>query len=156
MNNFTDNFTDNSWSSTDISCEEITNHWLYFIFSGYLLPFISPKMRRYFSEVINSCRNNEITGKVVTLTEFGFDKIQDIENNHEMKNFIRRICIEKKYEYNEEMITHVSWLFSGDEDGTHESLMQTWSKLNQMLEGQGQKGQKEQKQKGQKQKISHP
>ena len=127
-----DNFTDNSWSS-DISCEEITNHWLYFIFSGYLLPFISPKMRRYFSEVINSCRNNEITGKVVTLTEFGFDKIQDIENNHEMKNFIRRICIEKKYEYNEEMITHVAWLFSGDNDETHDSLMQTWAKLNVVL-----------------------
>jgi hypothetical protein len=128
-----DNFTDNSWS---LDCDELTNHWLYFIFSGYLLPLISPKVRRYCNETINSCRHNEITGKIVTLTEFGFDKIQDIEDNHEMKNFIRRICIEKKYKYDEEMIEHVSWLFSGDSDETHESLMQTWKTLNQMLENQ--------------------
>jgi hypothetical protein len=131
-----DNFTESSWDGFDISCEEITNHWLYFIFSGYLLPLISPKMRRYCKEMINSLRNNEITGKIVTLTEFGFDKIQDIQNNNEMKNFIRRICIEKKYEYNEEMIDHVAWLFSGDNDETHDSLMQTWGKLNQVLKDQ--------------------
>ena len=88
-----DNSTDGSWDNLDISCEEITNHWLYFIFSGYLVPLISPKIRGYFHEFINSCKNNEITGKIVTLTEFGFEKIQDIESNHEMKNFIRRICI---------------------------------------------------------------
>ena len=64
----------------DISCDNITNHWLYFIFSGYLLPLISPKMRRYLNEVYNSLKNNEITGKVVTLPEFGFDKIQDIQH----------------------------------------------------------------------------
>jgi hypothetical protein len=131
-----DNFTESSWDGFDISCEEITNHWLYFIFSGYLLPLISPKVRRYCKEMINSLRNNEITGKIVTLTEFGFDKIQDIQNNNEMKNFIRRICIEKKYEYNEEMIDHVAWLFSGDNDETHDSLMQTWVKLNQVLKDQ--------------------
>ena len=132
-----DNFTDSgSWSEALISCGEITNHWLYFIFSGYLLPLISPKVRRFCKEQINSLRNNEIAGKVVTLTEFGFDKIQDIQNNNEMKNFIRRMCIEKKYKYDEEMITHVAWLFSGDNDETHESLMQTWSKLNRVLKDQ--------------------
>ena len=128
-----DNFTDGSWGNLDIDCEGITNHWLYFIFSGYLLPLISPKVRRFVNEQINSLRNNEITGKVVTLTEFGFDKIQAIQKNNEMKNFIRRMCIEKNYEYNEEMIDHVAWLFSGDNDETHDSLMQTWSKLNMML-----------------------
>ena len=127
-----DNFTDSgSWSGID--CEGITNHWLYFIFSGYLLPLISPKVRRFVNEKINSLRNNEITGKIVTLTEFGFDKIQDIQKNDEMKNFIRRMCIEKNYEYNEEMIDHVAWLFSGDNDETHDSLMQTWARLNTML-----------------------
>ena len=25
-------------------CEEVTNHWLYFIFSGYLLPLISQEL----------------------------------------------------------------------------------------------------------------
>ena len=131
-----DNFTDSSWSESTISCEGLTNHWLYFIFSGYLLPLISPKVRRFVNEQINSLRNNDITGKVVTLTEFGFDKIQDIQKNDEMKNFIRRICIEKKYEYNEEMITHVAWLFSGDSDETHDSLMQTWEKLNTVIKDQ--------------------
>ena len=125
-----------SWSESIISCEGITNHWLYFIFSGYLLPLISPKVRRFFNEQISSLRNNAITGKVVTLTEFGFDKIQAIQKNGEMKNFIRRICIEKKYEYNEEMITHAAWLFSGDNDETHDSLMQTWNKLNMVLKDQ--------------------
>ena len=125
-----DNFTDNSWS---LDCDEITNHWLYFIFSGYLLPLISPKVRSYCNETINSCRNNKITGKIVTLTEFGFDKIQDIEDNHEMKNFIRRICIEKKYKYDEETIEHVAWLFSGDNDDNHESIKQTWKTLEETL-----------------------
>ena len=136
MNNFTDNsWDDHSWDGDlDISCENITNHWLYFIFSGYLLPLISPKMRRYLNEVYNSLKNNEITGKIVTLTEFGFDKIQDIQNNHEMKNFIRRICIEKNIEYNDETIERVSWLFSGDNNETHQSIQQTWKKLNITLD----------------------
>ena len=138
MENITDGSWSWSWGETNITdnpniCESVTNHWLYFIFSGYCLPLISPKMRRYCREVINSCRNNEITGKVVTLTEFGFDKIQDIQKNHEMKNFIRRICIEKKYKYDEETIEHVSWLFSGDNDDQHQSIKQTWKTLEETL-----------------------
>ena len=128
------NFTDDSWDGSIISCEEITNHWLYFIFSGYLFPLISPKFRRYLSELINNCKNNEISGKVVTLTEFGFEKIQDIQNNKEMKNFIRRICIDKKYEYDEDTIEHISWLFSGDNDDTHQKLKQTWKTLQETLQ----------------------
>ena len=31
------------------------------------------------------------------------------------------------------MIDHVAWLFSGDNDETHDSLMQTWARLNTML-----------------------
>ena len=133
MNNFTDtgSFSDES----TVSCEEITNHWLYFIFTGYLVPLISPKLRRYCKETLNSCRNNEVTGKIVTLTEFGFDKIQDIQDNDEMKNFIQRMCIEKKIEYNEETIDHVAWLFSGDNDEKHQSIKQTWKRLEETLNG---------------------
>ena len=127
------NFTDGSWDNLDISCEEITNHWLYFIFSGYLVPLISPKMRGYFHELLNSCKNNEITGKIVTLTEFGFEKIQDIENNHEMKDFIRRFCINKKIEYDEDTVDRVAWLFSGDNDEQHQSIKQTWKRLEEIL-----------------------
>jgi len=73
-------------------CENVTNHWLYFIFTGYLLPLVSPRVRDWLSETINSIKNSEVGGKVVTLTEYGFDKIQDIENDKEMKGFIKRIC----------------------------------------------------------------
>ena len=54
------NFTDGSLSMDgslsnellydDNLCENITNHWLYFIFTGYLLPIISPNVRNYFKE----------------------------------------------------------------------------------------------------------
>jgi hypothetical protein len=73
-------------------CENITNHWLYFVFTGYLLPLVSPRVRDWFKETINSIKNSEVGGKVVTLTEYGFNKIQDIENDSEMKDFIKRIC----------------------------------------------------------------
>ena len=138
------NFTDGSLSMDgslsnellydDDLCENITNHWLYFIFTGYLLPIISPKVRNYFKELINSLKNNEISGKVVTLTEFGFQKIQDIENNDEMKNFILRLCIQKNIVVDEESIGKITWLFSGDSNEYHESISQTWTKLNKVLE----------------------
>ena len=130
------NFTEGSYSNDfvdDNLCESVTNHWLYLIFTGYLLPIISPRVRNFTKEFVNGLKNNEITGKVVTLTEFGFEKIQEIENNHEMKNFVRRICIEKKIEYDEDNIDKIAWLFSGDSDETHESITQTWGKLNKVL-----------------------
>ena len=128
-----------SWEEV-FSCEEITNHWLYFIFSGYLIPLISPRLRNYFREHYNTCKNGEVTGKFVTLTEFGFDKIQEIQTNNEMKNFIRRMCIDKKIDYNEESIDHISWLFSGDDDDKHQSLKQTWKRLNETLDKLGTTG----------------
>ena len=134
-----ENYTE-SWSGEmsveifGISCEDLTNHWLYFIFSGYLLPLVSPRLRNYFKELYNSCKNGEVSGKFVTLTEFGFEKIQNIENNNEMKNFIRRICIEKKIEYDEELIDKAAWLFSGDNDENHQSIKQTWKRLNETIE----------------------
>lgn len=136
MENFTESWSgEMSVENYNIStCEEITNHWLYLIFSGYLLPIISPRFRNYFSQLYNSCKNSEISGKFVTLTEFGFEKIQDIENNNEMKNFIRRICIEKKIEYDEELINNTAWLFSGDNDEKHQSIKQTWKRLNETIE----------------------
>ena len=51
-----------------------------------------------------------------------------------MKNFVRRMCIEKKIEYDENSIDKIAWLFSGDSDETHDSITQTWTKLNKVLE----------------------
>ena len=76
----------------------------------------------------------KVAGDMVSLTEFGFEKIQNIENNNEMKNFIRRICIEKKIEYDEELIDKAAWLFSGDNDENHQSIKQTWKRLNETIE----------------------
>ena len=90
-----------SWSWEEINntteinsdlCENVTNHWLYFVFTGYLLPILSPRVRDWFKETINSLRNNKLTGEIVTLTEYGFNKIQDIEDDKEMKSFIKRLC----------------------------------------------------------------
>ena len=92
---------EDSWSweefnnTTEINsdlCGNITNHWLYFVFSGYLLPLISPRVRDWFKETLNSLKNNKKTGEIVTLTEYGFNKIQDIKDDKEMKDFIKRIC----------------------------------------------------------------
>ena len=88
------NMTNLNITNIDVNnnlCEEITNHWLYFIFSGYLLPLVSPRVRDWFKETVNSIKNNKVGGQIVTLTEYGFDKIQDIENDNEMKEFIKRM-----------------------------------------------------------------
>jgi len=93
---------ESSWSweefnnTTDLNetsdlCENVTNHWLYFIFTGYLLPLVSPRVRDWIKETVNSLKSNKVTGQLVTLTEFGFNKIQDIESDEEMKGFIKRI-----------------------------------------------------------------
>ena len=125
------NTTDTVDSSLD--CEEITNHWLFFIFSGYVLPLFSSRVRDYLKETLNRLKTSSIGGQFVTLTEFGFEKIQGIENNEEMKKFIKRMCEEKKIEWNDETLEKIAWLFSGDKDDTHTSIQQTWTKLNKVL-----------------------
>ena len=129
------NYTDDSWIwEEDNICENITNHWLYFVFSGYVLPLISPRIRDWLKETLNSLKNNKIGGEIVTLTEFGFQKIQDIENNDEMKEYIRRIVKQKNPSlfYSEESLEKLAILFSGDE--TKNGFAQSWIKLNKMIE----------------------
>ena len=96
---------------------------------------IDYKIRNYLH--INSLKNNKVTGLIVTLTEYGFDKIQDIEDNKEMKDYIRRLCNNKNpgLLYTEETIEKMSWLFSGDKDGT--GIQQTWKKLNKLIDSSG-------------------
>ena len=144
-----ENLTDSSWiwdetNNTTLEhynmCESVTNHWLYFIFSGYLLPLISPRVRDFIKDKLSSLRNGEITGQLVSLTEFGFEKIQDIEDNNEMKDYIRRLCKNKKpgLLYTEETIEKMSWLFSGDKkDGKEGGMHQTYKKLNKLIDGSG-------------------
>ena len=136
MDNFTDNFSDDSWvqGSSDL-CNEVTNHWLYFIFAGYVLPLISPRVRGWVQETLSSLKNNEVAGNIVTLTEYGFDKIQDIENNKEMKNYIRRLCKSRNPDiyYSDESIEKMAWLFSGESNNGQEGIQQSWRKLNKLV-----------------------
>ena len=133
------NFTDDSWLQDDYNlCNTVTNHWLYFIFTGYLLPLVSPRVRNWFKEFINSSINNKVTGQIVTLTEYGFDKIQEIEDNKEMKDYIRRLCKSKnsKLIYTEESLEKLAWLFSGERDINKFSstgIQQSWKKLNKII-----------------------
>tara|TARA_A100001015_G_C14997968_1_gene717060 strand:+ start:657 stop:1094 length:438 start_codon:yes stop_codon:yes gene_type:complete len=85
------NSTDTTYVNSDL-CENVTNHWLYFVFTGYLLPLLSPRVRDWIKETINSLKSNKIAGELVTLTEYGFNKIQDIQDDKEMKDFIKRVC----------------------------------------------------------------
>ena len=124
----------NSTITQDTFCDDLTNHWLYFVFSGYVLPLISPRVRDWLKETLNSLKNHKIGGEIVTLTECGFQKIQDIENNDEMKEYIRRIVKQKNPSlfYSEESLEKLAILFSGDEKKN--GLAQSWKKLNKMIE----------------------
>jgi len=115
-------------------CNDVTNHWLYFIFSGYLLPLISPRVRDWLKETLNSLKDSNVGGHIVTLTEFGFNKIQDIENNDEMKTYIKRLIQQKNPSlfYSEESLEKIALLFSGDEK--KDGISQSWKKLNIMIE----------------------
>ena len=110
-------------------CENVTNHWLYFIFTGYLLPLVSPRVRDWIKETINSIKNSEVGGKVVTLTEYGFDKIQDIENDSEMKEFIKRMVKSKRpgLLIQEKMYDKLAEEFSGKGGG------KSWRYLNKII-----------------------
>ena len=124
----------NSSITQDNLCENVTNHWLYFVFSGYVLPLVSPRVRDWLKETINSLKNSNIGGKVVTLTEFGFNKIQEIEDNDEMKEYIKRLIKEKNSSlfYSEESLEKLATLFSGDE--TKNGIAQSWKKLNKIID----------------------
>ena len=146
-----DNLTDSSWiweERNNITldhynmCESVTNHWLFFIFTGYLVPLVSPRVREFIKDKLHTLRNCKVTGQLVSLTEFGFEKIQDIEDNEEMKDYIRRLCKNKKQDiyYTEESLEKLAWLFSGERDINKFSstgIQQSWKKLNKLIDGSG-------------------
>ena len=72
---------------------------------------------------------------VVSITEFGFEKIQDLTNNEEMGDFIQRVCDKKNLNVLPLEIKELAWSFSGDtHNGKKPSLQQTWNKLINELE----------------------
>lgn len=123
-----------SWS-TEIDtyafdCEELTNNNLYILLVGYLLPLLSPKVREYGKECLSIFRNaGKVAGDIVSITEFGFEKVQDLSNNSEMMNFIIRIAGKKNLSILPKQLEELSWEFSGDSNSERESKQQTWKKL---------------------------
>lgn len=123
-----------SWS-TEIDtygpdCEELTNNNLYILLVGYLVPLLSPKVREYGKECLSIFRNaGKVAGDIVSITEFGFEKVQDLSNNSEMMNFIIRIAGKKNLSILPKQLEELSWEFSGDSNSERESKQQTWKKL---------------------------
>lgn len=124
-----------SWN-TDLEtymfdCEELTNNGLYLIFVGYLLPLLSPKVRNYGKELLTMFRNaGKVAGDIVSLTEFGFEKVQDLSSNDEMIKFVNKYCNNKKIELLPSQITELSWNFSGEtKNNNTEGTQETWKKF---------------------------
>ena len=132
MENITE-FPSNSWSDgiETFDCNELTNNGLYVLFATYLLPLLSPKVRDYGREFLSSFRNaGKVASNYVSLTEYGFAKIQNLSNNEEMKSFIQRICDKKNINISNSKLSAIAWGFSGDsQNGKKPSLQQTWNKL---------------------------
>ena len=130
------NESSGSWSTAiettyDFDCEELTKNGLYLIFVGYLLPLLSPKVRDYGRELLSKFRNaGKVAGDLVSLTEFGFEKIQDLSDNKEMMKFIEKYCDNKKINILPSQVEELSWYFSGDTDNDKKECKQeTWKRL---------------------------
>ena len=129
MENITE-YSSNSWDS-GIDCEDLTNNGLYIIFVGYVVPLLSPRVRNYGRELLSHLKNaGKVAGNIVSVTEYGFEKIQDLSNNGEMVQFIQKVCDKKKIDVTMAEIKELSWRFSGDTaNGKRESIQQTWKSL---------------------------
>ena len=130
MENIT-SFMDITDGSTSFDCEDLTNNGLYMIFIGYLYPMLSPTIRAYMKDTLVTIKNvGKVTGQVVSLTEFGFSKLQGIKSNEDMIKFIERVCKNKDLNVLPEQIMDCAWSFSGDTDnGKKENMEQSWKKL---------------------------
>ena len=120
-----------SWSGDFINCEDLTSNGLYFIFTGYILPLLSPRVRSYIKEVIVTIKNvGNVAGKAVSVTEYGFEKVQGLSTNDEMVDFIKNVCSKKDVSIKPKELVELAWSFSGDTNNGHrEGVEQTWNKL---------------------------
>lgn len=134
MENIT--FNETLISTNSIDCEDLTNNGLYMIFIGYIYPLLSPTFRTYMKDLFVTIKTaGKVSGQVVSLTEFGFSKLQDIKSNEDMIKFIERMCKNKKLKVLPKQAIDCAWCFSGDDDnGKKESLEQSWKKLLKELD----------------------
>ena len=85
----------------------------------------------YGKELFSTIKNlGNIAGNVVSLTEFGFEKVQDLSDNGEMVQFIQRLSTINDLKILPNQMIDLAWKFSGDTDnGKKDDMQQTWKKL---------------------------
>jgi hypothetical protein len=135
MDNITE-LMNNTSLETMIDCEDLTNNGLYFIFTGYVLPLLSPQVRSYLHEKVIFIKNlGNVVGKLVSVSEYGFNNIQNLSDNKEMVDFIERVATNKKYRVLPGQVMELAWSFSGDDDGGNKDRREeTWNKLMKELD----------------------
>ena len=127
-----ENFTNTTiTSNVSLDCEDLSNNGLYMIFIGYIYPLFSPTMRSYLKDIFIHVKNvGKVSGEIVSLTEFGFTKVQKIHNLEDMATFIERICKNKNLRVMKDECLECAKSFAGGE-GFNEG---SWNKLLVELE----------------------
>uniref|UniRef100_A0A6C0KZ63 Uncharacterized protein n=1 Tax=viral metagenome TaxID=1070528 RepID=A0A6C0KZ63_9ZZZZ len=126
-----------SWDSslTNLDCNDLTNNGLYMIFIGYVVPLLSPTMRAYLKDIFATVKNvGRVSGQIVSLTEFGYTKVQGIKNNADMIDFIQRVCKNKDLNVLPKQIIDLAWESSGDtgKNGGEQSWNKFLSELDRL------------------------
>ena len=123
-----------SWDDQiNFDCNDLTNNGLYMIFIGYVVPLLSPTMRAYLKDIFATVKNiGRVSGQIVSLTEFGYTKVQGIKNNADMIDFIQRVCKNKDLNVLPKQIIDLAWESSGDTD--KKGGEQSWNKFSAELD----------------------
>lgn len=122
-----ENFTNTTIiTNTSLDCEDLTNNGLYLIFIGYIYPMFSPTIRSYMKDIFIHVKNvGKVTGEIVSLTEFGFTKVQKIKSLEDMATFIERVCKNKHLSVMKDECLECAKSFAGGEEFNEES----WNKM---------------------------
>ena len=122
-----ENFTNTTIiTNTSLDCEDLTNNGLYMIFIGYIYPMFSPTIRSYMKDIFIHVKNvGKVTGEIVSLTEFGFTKVQKIKSLEDMATFIERVCKNKHLSVMKDECLECAKSFAGGEEFNEES----WNKM---------------------------
>lgn len=122
-----ENFTNTTIiTNTSIDCEDLTNNGLYMIFIGYIYPMFSPTIRSYMKDIFIHVKNvGKVTGEIVSLTEFGFTKVQKIKSLEDMATFIERVCKNKHLSVMKDECLECAKSFAGGEEFNEQS----WNKM---------------------------
>lgn len=122
-----DNFTNSTIiTNTSVNCEDLTSNGLYMIFIGYIYPMFSPTIRSYMKDMFIHVKNvGKVTGEIVSLTEFGFTKVQKIKSLEDMASFIERVCKNKHLSVMKDECLECAKSFAGDGEFNEGS----WNKM---------------------------